>query len=138
MSFVVGVQQPTGHWFSMPVGRLSLVTVSHEDQRQTRKSAITFQLISHSNPTQFSLNSKRRRRPYWTSSTMTTPTPTLLGPTPISHRTSSVTFRDLCKRIRGLKSSYSATPIAHYPPYVRPWVPGFLGSKRPTGGPLVR
>ena len=46
MSLTVGLWQPTGHWFSMPVGRCrwSLITVGHEDQRGTRKCAITFQL----------------------------------------------------------------------------------------------
>ena len=46
MSLVVGLWKPTGHWFSMPVGCLSLVTVGREDQQRTRKSAITFQLLS--------------------------------------------------------------------------------------------
>ena len=35
-----------GHRFTMPVGCLSLVTVGREDQQWTRKSAITFQLLS--------------------------------------------------------------------------------------------
>ena len=33
LSLVVGLQQPTGHWFSMPFGRLSLVTVGQIDQK---------------------------------------------------------------------------------------------------------
>ena len=31
--FGVGLQQPTGHSLSMPVGHLPLVTVDHEDQQ---------------------------------------------------------------------------------------------------------
>ena len=44
-SSVVGHQQPTGHWFLMPVGHLSLVTIGRVDQRQTLVKAITFQLM---------------------------------------------------------------------------------------------
>ena len=36
------------HWFSMPDGRLSLVTIGCVDQQQTLVKAITFQLVTQS------------------------------------------------------------------------------------------
>ena len=36
---VVGLPQPTGHWFSMPFGCLSFVTVGRNDERGPKTNA---------------------------------------------------------------------------------------------------
>ena len=45
-SLIFGLRQPTGHWFSMPDGRLTLVTIGRMDQRRMLVNAITIQLLS--------------------------------------------------------------------------------------------